>query len=57
MDATANDVPKDFDVSGYPSLFFIPAGSKSPMSYEGERSVNAMKNFIESNRKSIKDEL
>nr|ACO10726.1 disulfide-isomerase A3 precursor [Caligus rogercresseyi] len=36
MDATANDVPPEFNVRGFPTLFWIPAGGK-PVSYEGGR--------------------
>jgi hypothetical protein len=30
MDATANNVPAGFDVAGYPTIFYLPAGSKKP---------------------------
>jgi len=41
MDATANDVPKSFDVRGFPTIYFAPKGSKqSPKSYEGGREVD-----------------
>jgi len=41
MDATANDVPKQFEVRGFPTIFFSPKGSKSsPKSYEGGREVD-----------------
>ncbi|KAJ4938638.1 hypothetical protein JOQ06_003248 [Pogonophryne albipinna] len=41
MDATANDVPSPYEVSGFPTLYFSPAGSKmSPKKYEGGREVN-----------------
>jgi protein disulfide isomerase family A protein 3 len=40
MDATANDVPKQFDVKGFPTIYFAPKGSKkSPKKYEGAREV------------------
>ena len=34
MDATAHDVPEGFDVSGYPTVYFQPAGGE-PVSYDG----------------------
>jgi len=44
MDATANDVPKPFDVRGFPTLYFVPKNSKkSPKTYQGDREV---KDFI-----------
>ena len=32
FDATANDVPTGFDVSGFPTLFWMPKGGK-PVQY------------------------
>ncbi|XP_072535579.1 protein disulfide isomerase family A, member 7 [Salminus brasiliensis] len=44
MDATANDVPPNYDVQGFPTIYFAPAGQKDqPRQYEGGREVN---NFI-----------
>ncbi|KAF7657957.1 hypothetical protein LDENG_00019990 [Lucifuga dentata] len=41
MDATANDVPSPFEVSGFPTIYFSPAGQKtSPKKYEGGREVS-----------------
>ena len=41
MDATANDVPKTYDVRGFPTLYFAPKGSKkNPKKYEGGREVD-----------------
>ncbi|XP_062318095.1 protein disulfide-isomerase A3 [Osmerus eperlanus] len=41
MDATANDVPSQYDVRGFPTIYFAPAGQKkSPKKYEGGREVN-----------------
>ncbi|KAK6476905.1 protein disulfide-isomerase A3-like [Huso huso] len=45
MDATANDVPSPYEVRGFPTIFFSPAGNKqSPKKYEGSREV---KDFIQ----------
>lgn len=47
MDATANDVPKPYDVRGFPTIYFAPKGSKQrPKKYEGEREVDAFIKFI-----------
>jgi hypothetical protein len=45
--STANDYPRDFEVSGYPSLFLVPAkkGAK-PIKYDGDREVDAMAKFV-----------
>ncbi|KAM6973801.1 protein disulfide-isomerase A3 [Aplochiton taeniatus] len=41
MDATANDVPAPYEVKGFPTLFFSPAGQKqNPKKYEGGREVS-----------------
>jgi protein disulfide isomerase family A protein 3 len=45
MDATANDVPKPYEVQGFPTIYFAPKGSKqAPKKYQGAREV---KDFIE----------
>ncbi|KAF4521665.1 hypothetical protein B566_EDAN006252 [Ephemera danica] len=45
MDATANDVPSNFEVRGFPTLYWFKKDSKdSPVRYEGGREVN---DFIE----------
>ncbi|KAJ6805747.1 protein disulfide-isomerase-like [Iris pallida] len=69
MDATANDVPNDFDVSGYPTLYFSSASGKL-MQYDGDRTKEEIIDFIKKNKDtsaaqsdtavqsdSIKDEL
>ncbi|KAG5489874.1 hypothetical protein GH5_00757 [Leishmania sp. Ghana 2012 LV757] len=48
IDATANDFDREkFQVTGFPTMFFIPAG-KSPMMYEGGRSADEIKAFVKS---------
>ncbi|KAL0967938.1 hypothetical protein UPYG_G00260110 [Umbra pygmaea] len=40
MDATANDVPSQYEVRGFPTIYFAAAGQKmSPRKYEGGREV------------------
>ncbi len=35
MDATENDVPKQYEVQGYPTIYFAPKNSKNnPRKYE-----------------------
>nr|XP_023657071.1 protein disulfide-isomerase A3-like isoform X1 [Paramormyrops kingsleyae] len=47
MDATANDVPPSYDVQGFPTIYFSPAGKKdSPIRYEGGRDVEDFLNFL-----------
>merc|ERR1712111_72107 len=33
MDATANDVPPAYDVKGFPTLYWLPKNTKTPVSY------------------------
>lgn len=45
MDATDNDAPPQFQVQGFPTLFFVPKGQyNNPKKYEGEREYD---NFIQ----------
>ncbi|XP_073714233.1 protein disulfide isomerase family A, member 8 [Misgurnus anguillicaudatus] len=47
MDATANDVPQGYDVQGFPTIYFAPAGRKDePKRYEGAREVKDFINFL-----------
>jgi len=47
MDATANDVPPNYAVRGFPTIFFAPKNSKnSPRKYEGGREVEDFIKFI-----------
>ena len=41
MDATENDVPSQYKVQGFPTIFFAPKNDKTnPRKYEGEREVD-----------------
>jgi protein disulfide-isomerase-like protein len=54
IDATANEYDRQkWEVSGYPTIFFKPAGKKA-VKYEGAREVDDMKSFIKKNGKNIK---
>ncbi|XP_005807506.1 protein disulfide-isomerase A3 [Xiphophorus maculatus] len=47
MDATANDVPSPYEVSGFPTIYFSPAGRKmSPKRYEGGREVSDFISYL-----------
>ncbi|KAL4003030.1 protein disulfide isomerase family protein [Acanthocheilonema viteae] len=47
MDATANDIPKNYDVSGFPTIYFSPANKKDePIKYEGNRDLNDLIDFM-----------
>lgn len=55
LDATANDVPPEFEVRGFPTLFWLPKDSKSkPVKYEGGREVD---DFVKYIAKQATDEL
>jgi len=41
MDATINDVPKPFEVIGFPSIYWLPSNDKdSPGKYEGKQQFD-----------------
>jgi len=46
MDATANDVPPQFNVRGFPTLFWLPKDTKVPKSYEGGREKDDFIKYI-----------
>eukprot|EP00922_Rhytidocystis_sp_ex-Travisia-forbesii_P053014 GHVS01078621.1.p1 GENE.GHVS01078621.1~~GHVS01078621.1.p1 ORF type:complete len:505 (+),score=100.96 GHVS01078621.1:189-1703(+) len=47
MDGTANEAPvEDFDWTGFPTLFFIKAGNKTPLKFDGGRTVEGMMEYI-----------
>jgi len=57
MDATANDVPEDLQMGGFPSIKFWKAGSdRSPKDFEGDRTVKGFRKFLKANA-GIKFEL
>ena len=48
IDATANDFSRTlFPVSGYPTIFFLPANKKNaPVKYQGARELADFKTFL-----------
>merc|ERR1719290_682483 len=53
MDATANDVPSAYSVSGFPTLYWLPSDTKKPESYQGGREVDDFVKFI--SKKAVKE--
>lgn len=49
QDATANDIISDFDVQGYPTMYFISRSGKL-LQYDENRSKEDIIAFIEKNR-------
>jgi len=50
IDATANDLPPNFQVKGYPTIFFVPANKKDkPLSYDSAREVKDFITYIKKN--------
>ncbi|XP_076461623.1 protein disulfide-isomerase A4-like [Babylonia areolata] len=47
MDAVANDTPDDYDVGGFPTIYFAPVdGKDSPVKYEGGRELKDLISFL-----------
>jgi len=47
MDATLNDAPPEFKVSGFPTMYWAPMGNKAnPVKYQGGREVNDFVDYI-----------
>lgn len=53
MDATANDVPPAYSVSGFPTLYWLPSDTKKPESYQGGRELDDFIKFI--SKKAVKE--
>lgn len=53
IDATENDTP--VDIRGFPTLMFYPADDKAnPLTYEGDRTEQAMAAWIRDNAATLK---
>lgn len=54
MEATENDLPPsvDFRVTGFPTLKFKKAGSRTFIDYDGDRSLESLIAFVEENAKN-----
>jgi len=57
MDATLNDIPPSagFQVSGFPTIKFKPAGSRDFVDYEGDRSLESLIEFVDKHAKNPLD--
>lgn len=51
MDATANDVSMSYDYTGFPTVFFSPAGADKPILYDGARDVESLDKFLKEHAK------
>lgn len=50
IDGTANDYPEQFAVTGFPTLYYVPAGDYiAPIAYSGDRSLDDMTKFVHDN--------
>jgi protein disulfide-isomerase A4 len=50
FDATTNDAPQNFNVEGFPTIFFAPSGKKStPIKYSGNRDLDHLTEFMKKN--------
>jgi len=53
IDATENDTP--VEIKGFPTLMFYPADDKqNPLTYEGDRTEQAMAQFVRENAATLK---
>lgn len=50
FDATANDVPDQFEVQGFPTIYFSVSGKKDqPILYKGDRTGKDLEDFLQKN--------
>lgn len=60
IDAAANDYPEQFEVRGFPTIYYIPASDKTnAVHYEGERDLDDLAAFVNNQLKKghVKEEL
>ncbi|THD22657.1 Disulfide isomerase [Fasciola hepatica] len=55
MDATANEA-EGLSVQSFPTLKYYPKGSSEPIEYTGERTLEALKRFVDSEGKGAQKE-
>lgn len=46
MDATVNDVAIGYDYSGFPTIYFSPAGDGKPILYDKGRDIESLHTFL-----------
>ena len=50
IDGTTNEIPDDFpEYSGFPTLFMFPANNKTAITFDGDRTVPGLLDFIHVN--------
>jgi len=50
MDGTKNDSPvESISWSGFPTIYYVKAGSSAPMKYDGARDAQGMWKWIKTN--------
>lgn len=50
MDATANSLPENFTLQGFPTFYFVTKGKKeAPILYDGKRNSEEILKFLKSN--------
>jgi len=49
IDATANAIPEEYAVSGFPTILFFRANDKKPLTYEGNRELDDLVKFVVDN--------
>lgn len=53
IDATGNEVDVEgVDVKGFPTIYFFPAGSSTPVTFDGDRTAEGIISYVEKNAKS-----
>jgi protein disulfide-isomerase A1 len=58
IDATANSYPDNISIQGFPTIFLFPAGAKdTPITFEGNRDLETLSQFVVDNAKGGKIEL
>jgi protein disulfide-isomerase A1 len=56
MDATTNDPPKGHNIQGFPTIKFFPTNNKAGVLYDGDRSLESLKKFVENNKSGLSTE-
>jgi protein disulfide-isomerase A1 len=46
IDATSNTLPDGIDIAGFPTLIFFPADNKKGITYEEDRDLDSLKDFV-----------
>lgn len=45
-DADANPVPSGYEVTGFPTIMYVPKATGVPETYDGPRTADAMAEFV-----------